>query len=139
MSGRRISDDEIAAALHATLGIQSAAAVKLHCSRWTVCERVAKSQKLKDVIAEEYEKRVDLAESSLFKAVTKGEPWAVRFTLQVSPYGRKRGYAEQTNVTLKNDSLADVPTEQIKKILAERTPPEDGGEVWNVGEKVDKP
>ena len=130
MGGRRLTDQQIADALRKSLGIQAAAARKLGCSRDTVCVRVKKSPMLQAVIANEYERRVDIAESALFKAVASGEPWAVRFTLQVSPYGRKRGYAEQTDVNVRTSPAANLSTEEIERIIREKNErrKEDGGE-----------
>ncbi len=120
MGGKRQTDADIAKALRSSLGIQAMAARKLGCSRENLCVRVKKSPMLQAVIAEAYERRVDMAESALFAAVAKGEPWAVRFTLQVSPYGRKRGYAEQTDVNVRTGPAANLSTEEIERIILER-------------------
>ncbi len=75
---------------------------------------------LQEVIDSEYEHRVDIAESALLKATASGEPWAVRFTLQVSPWGKKRGYGEQTDVNVRTSPTADIPTEELEAIIRER-------------------
>ena len=130
---RHLTDAQIATALRKSLGIQAMAARKLNCDRATICVRVKKSKMLQQVIAEEYERRVDIAESALFKAVTAGEGWAGRFTLQGSPYGRKRGYAEQTDVNVRASPAADIPTSEIERIIRERNERRSGN-----GEGVEK-
>ena len=121
MGGRRLTDNMIIDALNKSLGIQTYAAKLLNCQRETISRRVAASPRVRAAINEAYEKRLDLAESRLFDAISKGEPWAVKFMLSLQ--GGKRGYREhkEIEVNAKAESKVSVlPTEELERIVRER-------------------
>lgn len=90
-------DAQIIAALQASAGIMTAAARALGMERSSLWRRVSKSAKLTAVLQEVRESVLDLAESSLLKALQRGDAWAVCFFLKCQ--AKQRGYSERTEIT----------------------------------------
>ena len=84
-------------------------------------------ERIAEVIAEMAETRQDYAEHALYRAIIKGEPWAVRLAFQFSPVARRRGYAETSEVNMHTSPLSDVPTEELERIVAEGRKTTKGG------------
>jgi hypothetical protein len=117
----RITEAQIAEALQNSAGLFSAAAQKLGVDASTVSRRVAKSEKLKAVVIEALDKRLDVAESELLLAIKRGEAWAICFFLKCK--GKSRGYVERTEVTGGNGAplgaAAAVPEDELDRIIAD--------------------
>jgi len=116
----RVSDEQIEKALRATGGFFSLAAQRLGCSDKTVSRRVDKCPKLQAALTEICDKKLDVAEASLMKAVANGESWAVCFYLKCK--GKHRGYVERSEITGADGKpilspAADVPEAELDKIL----------------------
>jgi len=94
---QRLTEAQIADALEKSAGIMSVAAERLGVDRSTICRRVQKSQRLRDVIDAATERTMDVAEAALLRAVQKGEAWAVCFFLKCK--AKQRGYSERTEIT----------------------------------------
>lgn len=92
----RIPLETVIAALKATNGNVSETAKRLGYSRAGLAARIRRDPELKQVIKDCRETIVDIAESALLVAVTKGQQWAVQFALKT--IGRRRGYREQVDV-----------------------------------------
>ena len=90
----------IAAALRRTKGGIHAAARALRCSRNTLRRYVQEYPTLQEVIENERQLAVDLAEQSLYVCAAAGAPWAVQYLL--STQGRDRGYLTRREVTSAN-------------------------------------
>lgn len=84
--------EQLAQAIRATAGNVSEAAVGLGMSRFGLQKRIAKSAELSQILADERESIVDLAESGLRKRIKEGDTTAMIFTLKTQ--GRKRGWGE---------------------------------------------
>ncbi len=93
----KLDNVTLAAALVETKGNISRAAARFHVSRSAIQKRVAESEKLKEVLSDARETSLDVAESSLDKAVADGEAWAVCFKLKTQ--GKSRGYVERQELT----------------------------------------
>jgi len=117
----RITDAQVAEALKNSAGLFSAAAQQLGVDASTVSRRVAKSEFLKKVVVDSLDKRLDVAESELLKAIKRGEPWAICFFLKCK--GKARGYVERTEVTGGNGAplgaAAAVPEAELDRIIAD--------------------
>lgn len=116
----RVSDEQIEKALRATGGFYSLAAQRLGCSDKTISRRVEKRPKLKTALAEICDKKLDVAEASLMKAIANGESWAVCFYLKCK--GKHRGYVERSEITGADGKsilspAASVPDEELDKII----------------------
>lgn len=116
----RVTDEMVEKALQATGGFLSLAAQRLGCSYRTVSRRVNASAKLQAAMAEICEKKLDVAEASLMKAIGTGESWAVCFYLKCK--GKNRGYVERQEVTGRDGGPlvtadADVPDAELDKII----------------------
>jgi len=84
-------------ALHATRGRIYLAADQLGCDPQTIYNRMEKEPELAEVIRAERERRIDIAETALDRAVIEGEAWAVCFTLKC--LGKHRGYVERQEIS----------------------------------------
>lgn len=93
----RVTDASIEKGLQATGGFISLAAQRLGCSTRTIQRRLASSARLQEALREISDKKLDLAEASLIKAIDRGESWAVCFFLKCK--GKERGYVERQEVT----------------------------------------
>lgn len=116
----RVTDKALEEALRKSAGLFSAAAQMVGLDPSTVSRRVAKSENLKAVVSEALDKRLDVAESELLKAISRGEAWAICFFLKCK--GKGRGYVERTEVTGGNGaplgSPAAVSEAELDKIIA---------------------
>lgn len=92
----RLSKDKIRKALKATAGNVTAAADQLGCTRRSVYNWLDRYPELKEAVAEERERLVDLAESALKKKISEGDTASIIFTLKT--LGKKRGYIEKQQV-----------------------------------------
>ena len=116
----RVNDAQIEKALQATGGFMSLAAQRLGCSYKTVWRRVQGSAKLQAALTEICDKKQDVAEAALMKAIGSGEAWAVCFYLKCK--GKARGYVERQELTGKDggpiiSQEVDVPDAELDKIL----------------------
>ncbi len=93
----RITDKQIEHAIKQTAGNVSQAAKALQVSRTTVHKRIAKSEKLREVLRDTREELIDIAESALRREVLDGNITAIIFTLKTQ--GKARGYVERQEVT----------------------------------------
>jgi len=114
---KRISHKRIAEALRKTHGNFMLTAQILKCSRVAVWKRVKESKELQEIVEEEREGVVDIAESALQRAVLNGEAWAIQFTLR--NLGRDRGYFEkaQHELTGKDNGPIQVRNISAKELL----------------------
>ncbi len=102
----KVTTKQIANALAKHDGFQSFAADELGITRSAICQRIQKSQKLQDLLAQIKEKMLDVAERQLVKNAKdpsfKDNQRALEFYLRHQ--GKKRGYAEKTEFTLTPES-----------------------------------
>ena len=89
--------ESIIKALHATRGRIYLAADQLGCDPQTIYNRMEKEPELAEVIRAERERRIDIAETALDRAVIEGEAWAVCFTLKC--LAKDRGYVERQEIS----------------------------------------
>lgn len=117
----RVTDKALEDALRQSAGLFSAAAQKVGLDPSTVSRRVAKSDRLKEVVSEALDKRLDVAESELLNAIKRGEPWAICFFLKCK--GKARGYVERTEVTGGNGAplgaASAVSEAELDRIIAD--------------------
>ena len=122
-------------ALKQTNGLQYLAARMLGCHEKTI-ERMAKRHPaIAEIIKQRRGERVDIAEGMLWKAVEKGEPWAIVFFLKTQAKGR--GYSERVEHTgedgkpirfivevPKKEETAEAWVQQYQKELTYQPPEE---------------
>jgi hypothetical protein len=99
------SEEAVAEALRKCRGLLTLTARELDVSIRTVHNYLDRWPGLREVVAEEREKSLDMGELALFAAVTRGEPWAVKLLLKT--LGKDRGYVERTE-------LAAVDAEPVR-------------------------
>lgn len=102
-------------------GMCSAAAKVLGCSRRAVQDYIHRHPELAEHLAEARDMQKDLTELSLFRAIDKGESWAVLYYLKTQC--RDRGYIEKVDIgadasTL--EQLVTLATEKFQAIQAKR-------------------
>jgi hypothetical protein len=84
---------EVIAAIHAEGGMLVQAARRLGCSPMALHKQVRRSPEVRQALWGARERTTDIAETKLFEAVRRGEPWAVQFYLTCQ--GRDRGYRKR--------------------------------------------
>lgn len=87
------TDREIVEAVTQAKGLVSVAARSLGISRRTIYNRRKKSRAIREAIEEAREYTSDVAENELFRAIQRGEAWAVCFYLKCQ--AKNRGYTER--------------------------------------------
>ena len=93
----KLTKDGVAEALKKTNANISLAAKSLGVNRSSLYRFIERSPDLKELITDERESLVDIAESALKSAVIAKEAWAVCFTLKT--IGKHRGYVERVEQT----------------------------------------
>ena len=93
------------------------AAKALDINRRTIYKRLEKYQGLVEELTDVRESTLDLAESKLMAAVTKGEPWAICFKLKC--HGKGRGYIERQEITGKDGQPLNASLKAEEKTDAE--------------------
>lgn len=88
-----ITEDQLADALTKSRGMVTAAAKMVGRTPRAVYKRIKKSPRLTELVATERELQLDITELQLFKAIDKGQAWAICFYLKC--VGKARGYVEQ--------------------------------------------
>jgi len=96
---RRHNNETIANALRKTGGNVAAAAQALGYERAALHRRITATPGLRDVLEQERETLVDVAESMLLKKVYEGDMTAVMYTLNNSPAAKRRGWGPRQEVT----------------------------------------
>jgi hypothetical protein len=85
--------ETMAAALAESKGLVSVTARRLGCSPTTVRAYIQRYPTVALVVKDSRESITDLAETRLWAAIDRGEPWAVQFWLRTQ--ARERGYSER--------------------------------------------
>lgn len=93
---QRFTVDAGVRALLETGGILSVAAKRLGVSRQALYKRIAKNDKLRHARDEAREIGGDVAEAALFRAIKRGEAWAIKWYLATQH--KERGYIEKVTV-----------------------------------------
>jgi hypothetical protein len=91
--GKHYRDAEIISALQASNGLIYQAASRLGCAPTTIYDRAASVKAVQQAIDDARGNVLDLAETALMSAVSRGEAWAVCFLLKT--LGKSRGYVER--------------------------------------------
>ena len=95
---KRPSAIQIEDAIRKSAGNVTAAARGLGVGRTSLHARIAKSPQLQQVLQEEREALVDMAESALRAEVLDRNMTAVIWTLKASPEAKRRGWGERQEV-----------------------------------------
>lgn len=96
---KRPSIVQIEDAIRKAAGNVTAAARGLGVGRTALHGRIAKSPHLQQVLQEEREALVDMAESALRAEVLDRNMTAIIWTLKASPEAKRRGWSERQEVT----------------------------------------
>jgi hypothetical protein len=108
---RRISNNEMIAAIQEAHGLVLVAATRLGCSTSTIYRRADRFASVRDALQSAREEIVDLAEAKLYQAVQAGEAWAV--TLVLRTLGRRRGYVERQELSGADGQSLEVRLEWV--------------------------
>ena len=120
----RVGDRQVEEALRACHGLYTRAAAAAGCSARTIQRRVEGSERLRGVLAEIRDSVLDTAEDALYRAVARGEAWAVCFYLKCK--GKGRGYVERQEVAAVAAAPVDVPETELDRIISEHQAGENG-------------
>lgn len=91
--------EQVTHALRQSAGNVTHAARGLGVTREYLHRRIADSPTLKQVLQDEREALVDMAESALRKNVLEGDMTAIIWTLKANPAAKARGWGERQEVT----------------------------------------
>lgn len=89
----KLTPDQVIEALKAHNGMAYLAADQLNVCVRTVYNYATRYKQVAQVIEHQKGKRLDTAESALWKAILNGEAWAICFLLKTQ--GKDRGYTEK--------------------------------------------
>lgn len=117
----KFTDSQIKSALLKCKGLVYLAAKTLGCDQCTIHRRAKKNPKIRAIIEQERGEFLDTAELALLGAVTRGESWAVCFTLKTQ--GRIRGYVERTELIQRTEEtpLEEMSDVELAKIVKDAT------------------
>ena len=93
---------QVIAAIKGTLGIKTAVAANLKCTRQTIDNYISRYVTVAEAYQEERERLVDLAEGKFAKAIQDGNWAAIRFALVT--LGKDRGFTEKVDI----DATVDI-------------------------------
>lgn len=115
---RQVTQTALIKAIKGSFGVISTIARKLRCDRKTVYNRLDEWPELKELIAEEREEIIDLAENKLVAKIRAGEKTSIHYVLDT--LGKSRGYVkktqtENTNFEIDLSELTDFGLERIKR------------------------
>lgn len=97
-ASRKLTVRVVTEALTKSFGNVSAAARSLAVSRTAIYHYINSRPELWEQVLAQRETVADEAEAALFKAVLKGEPWAVTLALRFSTRGKERGYGNSQDI-----------------------------------------
>lgn len=109
----KFTPEQVAEAVISTNGMAFLAADKLGCSAQTIYNYANRHKIVKEAFEHQKGKRLDVAESALWRAILEGESWAVCFYLKTQ--GKARGYVERQEVTGKDGGA--IRTEISEEIV----------------------
>lgn len=92
----KITLESFKKACEGTWGNITAIAANLGVQRWTVYRFIETNSEAKEILKEERDKIVDIAENKFKEAVERGERWAIRLALKT--LGKDRGYVERHEI-----------------------------------------
>lgn len=95
---KEVNLDIFKAALIRTGGFIGPAAEILNLSRATLFRRVQESQELQDIVTQERERNLDMAELKLMRNVERGNQKAIEYILD--RLGRGRGYGHHSSLEI---------------------------------------
>lgn len=96
MRTQKYTPEQVAEALKATGGLAALAAEKLGCTAHTVTNYANRYASVREVLAHQKEKRIDIAEGQLWRLVQEGNLGAIIFFLKTQ--GKARGFTERHEV-----------------------------------------
>jgi len=115
---KKITKEALTKAIKGSYGIISTIAKRLKCERKTVYNKFEEWPELKDLLIEERNEIVDLAENKLVSKIKSGEKTSIHFILKT--LGKNRGYVEKiqsenTNIDVDVSELSDYGLERLKR------------------------
>lgn len=120
-SKKRARKGDVLAALTEHHGLVSVAARQLGIARSTIYRMMERHPDLAAAVDDARDYTTDVAEAALYRAIRRGEPWAVQFYLKTQ--GKRRGYVERTEVDdLRMPDLSSVSDEQLQAWLEQMAP-----------------
>jgi hypothetical protein len=110
---------DVADAIREAKGLQVYAARILNCSVQTIVRYRKKFPQVDQAFQEANRAVGDLAENRLFRAIKKGEPWAITLYLRLKC--RDRGYVEKTEIEHSGEMrVAGRSVDDVRKEMVDR-------------------
>ena len=119
----KITDKMMLKAIPNSGGILSHIAKKCGVSRVNLYNFLERNPKYREIIEQERESIIDMAESSLFLQAKEKQPWATKFIL--ATIGKKRGYVEKQEMEYSGGLTlrADMTNRFNESLATARTQP----------------
>lgn len=113
---KKFEKSDIKNAIKGSGGIVSTIAKRLKCD-WNTADKYIKKFGLSDLVKDEKESLLDLAEGMLIKNIQEQDNTAIIFYLKTQ--GKQRGYTEKQEVdhTTGGDKINSISKDQEKEIL----------------------
>ena len=111
---------QVVEALKATQGLSALAAEKLGCTAQTIYNYAERYASVRDVLAHQREKRLDIAEGQLWRLVQDGNLGAIIFFLKTQ--GRGRGFTERHEVTGADGKPLEVVVKGYRTVSPDEWP-----------------
>ena len=105
-AAKRVTKEQLLAAIKACGGIAEHIAKKVKISRQAVLKRIKADEELQAAAEDAKQAMLDEAEFGLHKAVKAGKPWAIRLAL--TRLGKDRGYSMGVHVEGKLEQSGQV-------------------------------
>ena len=93
MKAEKITKKKVIAAIEDSAGIMSVIAKRAGCCGWTISRKLKKYPELIELIKNEKDKILDLAETQIIKKIKGGDNTMIIFYLKTK--GKERGYVER--------------------------------------------
>ena len=113
----KITKTKFREAVKGSGGVQVIVAQRMDTVRSTITMYIQKNPWARELLNEEREKIIDLAENKLFKAAEEDKQWAIERILK--NLGKNRGYTEKQEIETKNINIDITPSKSIQELYSE--------------------
>lgn len=115
----KINRKKVINALKDSFGNQSVIAQRCGVERATITQFLNKNLDIREMIEQEREKLIDVAEIKLNSKITEGSDRAIEFFLKTK--GKKRGYVEKSEIDTVNTNInLDVETDKAVSEIVQK-------------------
>jgi len=115
---QKFTAEQVAQALEANKGLAAVAAEQLGCTVSTVYNYANRYERVREVLAHQKEKRLDIAEGQLWQLINMGNVAAIIFYLKTQ--GKRRGYTERHEVQVSGEDIDAAIEQELARLAGQR-------------------